>query len=90
MNLDQMQTDWNAFWDETPLGTSLPYAGGTLTRELNGGAIWSDGRSPMGLSFNRDTPFEVIAGRSQPIADLWKQQYGYEAPPLTDTGAVFG
>ena len=90
MNLDQMQKDWTDFWNTTPPGTSLPYAGGTLTVEKSGSAIWGDGVLPMGLQFDRTTPFEVIAGRSQAIADLWKKQYGYEAPPLADTGAVFG
>jgi len=90
MNLDQMRKDWVDFWAATPPGTNLSYAGGTLSVLKDGSAIWGDGVAPMGLTFDRDTPFEVIAGRSQAIADLWRKEYGYEAPPLADTGAVFG
>ena len=90
MNLDQMRKDWADFWATTPPGTSIPWAGGTLSVLADGSAIWGDGVAPMGLTFNRDTPFEVIAGRSQAIADLWKAQYGYVPPPLAATGAVFG
>lgn len=89
-NLGQLQQDWNAFWSTAKPGDVIPWAGGTLEVNNNGTATWGDGRTPYGLNFNKDTPIDVIAGRSAQISDMLYKDYGYVAPNMQPMGASFG
>lgn len=89
-NLGQLQQDLNAFWSTAKPGDVVPFAGGTLEVNNNGSATWGDGRTPYGLNFNKDTPIDVIAGRSAQIADKWYNDYGYKTPDMQPMGASFG
>lgn len=80
----QMQQDWNSYWDTAKTGEAIQWAGGTLTRNADGSATYTkSGGSP--LTFTKDTPFATVASQVPDAATDWQKTYGYT--PTTATAA---
>ena len=87
---NQMSTDYQNFWKNTPVGGSADFAGGKLTRSNTNGAsegeqtgIWqgADGKQASMTAFSN---LEHMAQNNPAMANQWKAQYGYV--PGNDTG----
>lgn len=74
-NLNQMQTDFNNYWKQSTPGQSINWAGGTLTNQGNGNALYTnkDNTSEM---FTSGTSLADIAKGNDDISRYWNQQYG--------------
>ena len=71
-----MQQAWDQYWQTVTPGTSLNWASGTITRNQDGTATYSD---PNGgkQTFSSTTPIQTVAGMSPYIAQQWQGEFGY-------------
>jgi len=76
--LPQMREDYQRFLDQQPLGTTIDWAGGKLTRVAEG-ALFVDpeGQSLM-LGPAYTVNFNDVARENPYIGAQWAQQYGYQ------------
>ena len=79
----QMQTDYQNFFKNTPVGQSVDWAGGKLMR-TDSGAVYTD---PTGKRIQMDSNSNLASLASQDpyIAKQWQQQYGFNGQPAPYT-----
>lgn len=88
----KMHDDWNSFFNTTPAGSSVPFAGGTLTHqdipnvEKGGGATYTDSNGNM-TNLTNNQSMSDLAKYHPEIASAWKTQYGFN-PEQTPSGVV--
>lgn len=72
---DRMKRDWNAYFVSAKVGVSVPWAGGTLTKNADDTATYV-GEGTTATLTHTDYDFYSIAHIAA-IGKLWVEQYGY-------------
>jgi len=91
-----MYQDFSNFWQNTPVGGSVDWAGGKLTRDNTNGASVGEltgtftGADGQKSTVTAATNLSDLARNNQAIAKQWKDQYGFnpDAPLGSNTGYV--
>lgn len=74
-----MRQHWNEYWQTSSPGTTQAFAGGTLTRNPDGSATYTDASGKQ-IRYGSGTPYENVAGMSPEILERWQRDYGYQLP----------
>lgn len=87
-----MKNDWDSYFKNSSLGSSIDWNGGKLTRDNNDFATFSNAAGQQAQLARNSYNFYDVAQQGG-IGNLWKQQYGYN--PAVDgngiqTGTVNG
>lgn len=74
-----MNQHYDGFFEQIPKGQTLNWAGGTITKQQDGTALYKrpDGST---YTFDQSTPFTKVAQDNPLVAEEWKRTYGYQAP----------
>jgi hypothetical protein len=75
-SVTRMQSDWESWWTNTPVGVVQPSAGGTLVRNADGTATRTEADGKK-VTFTKDTDFATLAAQSPAVAQEWNKAYGY-------------
>ncbi|MDO9182982.1 MAG: hypothetical protein Q7U04_11270 [Bacteriovorax sp.] len=75
----KMKKDYEAFFENTPLGESIAFAGGTLTKDKYSDKF-ATFKDPTGheLILSKSESLSNVAGWSSHIADAWRSTYYFD------------
>ena len=92
-NNNALQNDYNKYWSTVGAGQTVNAGGGTVTRNQDGSATWSNGTNSY--NYNQNTPLDQVAANTglwkdwgnaylRPTESNGSQQIQQQAAPFTD------
>ena len=82
--LSQMASDFGNYWATSKPGDSQPFGAGTLTRNADGSATYTNSAGVNSVLSMGDG-IQSIADANPEIANAWRDQYGYKSAGTTAT-----
>jgi hypothetical protein len=74
-NVSQMRDAYQNYWQDTPIGKTQDWAGGTLTRTGGAQAVYTN-KDGQTYSLSPTSDLNIVAANSPDIGNQWQQEFG--------------